>query len=66
MPIKQALSGACHRQKTVQKYKQEYRHQLRQEHPVPVPGKNNAIQLDVRENVRFVIEFFQKYQKSYL
>lgn len=26
----------------------------------------NAIQLDVRENVRFVIEFFQKYQKSYL
>ena len=27
---------------------------------------SNAIQLDVRENVRFVIEFFQKYQKSYL
>ena len=26
----------------------------------------NAMQLDVRENVRFVIEFFQKYQKSYL
>ena len=26
----------------------------------------NAIQLDVRENVRFAIEFFQKYQKSYL
>ena len=31
---------------------------------VTIPG--NAIQLDVRENVRFVIEFFQKYQKSYL
>lgn len=28
--------------------------------------ESNAIQLDVRENVRFVIEFFQKYQKSYL
>ena len=29
-------------------------------------ASSNAIQLDVRENVRFAIEFFQKYQKSYL